>query len=447
VSIQFLFIAVVGGFVCVVAPYAGWATAFLSGYLLTLGGVNTALYVVDGVTKTHVGMASGTPTIWLGDVLLTCALLAIWVHGGRLKINWLLAAFTLLAFVLLCTVWGNTSEQWSGLKVYVTAIVAFAVGRWLSENLTEEAAFILACVSAGVCALQLFLTVAQSQGVMLLRPGTEDTAVGWINHGRMVGLYGHPANLGKIMFLLFCFLLPLTSCRRDLTRRLAYAALAFGSMATLLTVSRANTVAIGMAIVLWVILGFRTSSIVPRLGVIAFIVGVVAMSGSLVEALQQRQLQDPDGGFRGPLFSIGLAQIQSAPLTGTGPNYYNEVVGRYDKFAAAGYPVHNSFLYPVAELGILLAALLFAPLIVTLSQTTIRVARQRRFDPQSAALFGIVPGLVVIGWTGWGLIAPDTLPLWFMGFGFLAGHSDIFAIARQRPHEDRPQFQRSQLNT
>jgi len=212
---QLVIIAAIGLFVCAVAPYAGWAVAFICGYVITLGGITTPLIVLGDV-RSHVGIASSAPTIWLGDALLACALLAIWADRGRLKFGWHLAAFTLSACVLLVTVWGNTPEQWAGAKLYVTAIISFAVGRWLSENLTEIAATILACACLVVCGLQFLVTVAQSQGIMLLRGGSRDAAI-WISDGRMIGLYTHPAYLGKTVFLLFCFLLPLSTCSRKLT--------------------------------------------------------------------------------------------------------------------------------------------------------------------------------------------------------------------------------------
>lgn len=430
-TIQLLFIAMVGLFVCAVAPYAGWVPAFLCAYLISLGGVTTALYVAGGGSATHYGVAPSTPTLWLGDVALAGAMFAVWAQGGRLQVGWLLAGFVIPTFILLEAVWGGTPEQWSGFKLYVTAFLSFAVGRWLGANITENAAFILACVLVGVCALQLVATVAQSQGVMLLRPGTGSDAVTWISSGRMVGLYGHPAILGKVMFLLFCFLLPLTTCQRDATRRLAYIALGFASLATLLTLSRANTVAIGIAIIVWVAIGIRSSSVLPRLGVIVGTGAVIAANGGPLAALKDRQFEDPHGGFREPILQVGLAQIAKTPLAGTGPNYYGETVGQYDKLAARGFPLHNSFLYPVAELGIPLAMIFFLPLLIAVGYAIKRVVDRRSFDAQSGALFAIVPGVVLIAWTGWGLVATEALPLWFMGFGFLAGENAIFAKTRR----------------
>jgi hypothetical protein len=437
---QLFLIAAIGLFVCGTAPYATWAVALLCAYVIALAGITTTLTVIGDATRDvgHVGVASSVPTVWLGDVLLACALLAIWARGGRLKVGWLLAAFTLPASILLVTAWGNTPAQWSGLKLYVTAIISFAVGRWLSENLTENAATILACACLVVSVLHFVVVVAQSRGMMVVRGSTE--AAKWISEGRMVGLYIHPAVLGKIMFLLLCFLLPLSSCTRKLTRRLAYAAVTLGAVSTLFTLSRANLLAIVVAIVLWVFLSGRATKAVVKVGIIAGAVAIVALNGGLIAALQERQDADPHGGFRGSVLEIGLGQIHRAPLTGTGPNYYNEVVSQYDhSFAAKGFPVHNAFLLVAAELGIPLASLFFVPLIVTIIMVVSRVARRGQVDLQAAAFLSIIPGIIIIAWTGWGLVATEVLPLWFMAFGFLAERNDIFNVTHQPiDDENRP---------
>lgn len=434
---QLICVAAVGLFVLVMSPIAGWTVALISGYVITLGGITTTLYSTGAVTQGHYGIARNAPTLWLGDLLLIGTLLAIWAGAGRLRIGWLIASLTFPAIVLLFVVWGNTPEQWSGLKLYVTAIVAFGVGRWLSENLTEKAGLVLVSACLASCALQFTVTFAQSRGVYLLGLASSDSAQ-WINDGRMVGLYSHPAFLGKTMFLLFCFLLPLTLSSHALTRRLAYAALGFGSVATLLTLSRANTFAIGVAIVLWVFLSGRASSLWRRLAIVGVALGLVFMNSAAVTGLQLRQAEDPTGGFRDRIMDVGLEQIKSAPLTGTGPNYYGEIVGQYDRLAASGFPLHNSFLYPAAELGIPLAIALFLPLIATVWAAAARFARQRSLDVQSAALFAILPGLVAIAWTGWGMVATEALPLWFMGFGFLAARSDPLTTAKMRDANKEP---------
>lgn len=428
-------IAVIAGFVIAVAPRAGWPITLVCAYVITLGGITRPLYQPARETI-HYGIASNTPGVTLGDILLVGALLSIWASGGRLKIGWLLAAFTLPAIVLLLTAWGNTPEQWSGLKLYMTALIAYGIGRWLSDNLTEQGTFALACACFVVCLVQFVVTFAQSQGIVLL-PLASDDSMRWIAENRMVGLYNHPATLGKTIFLLFCFLLPLSTYNRKTTRRVAYTAIALGSVAALLTLSRANTFAIAVAIFLWVILSGRATSATKRFSTLVIAGLFAAANTDVVSALQIRQAQDPSGGFRDRIFATGLEQIRSAPLTGTGPNYYSETVGQYDRFAATGYPLHNSILYPSAELGIALGLILFAPLLFTLLQSTRRVLWFKKMDAKSAALFSILPGFIAIAWTGWGMVATEILPLWFMGFGFLIS-KDGKGYSRTTETLDRP---------
>ena len=146
---------------------------------------------------------------------------------------------------------------------------------------------------------------------------------------------------------------------------------------------------------------------------------VVALRTNAISDLQLRQEQDPRGGYRGDIWAVAMEQIKSSPWVGTGPNSYSEVVGRHDPLAAHGFPVHNSFLYPIAEVGIPLALIFFSPLLLTLFNSLKNTLKNKSLDLRTAALISILPGLIIIGWTGWGLGNSDALPLWFMAFGFL----------------------------
>lgn len=413
-QIFYSLIAVV--FILMAVPRTGWAAALICGYILTLGGITATFFAMQG-NPMHYGIAPGAPVISLGDVLLVGALLAIWVQGERVRIGWILVCFVLPAVVLLLTEWGNTPEQWAGLKLYISAIAAFGIGRWLSENLTEQTALVLATACLLVCGLHFVVAVAQSQGVTLI--GVTAGGAEWIRQGRMLGIYYHPAMLGKTVFLLFCFLLPLSVSGSALTRRVAYLALTLGSVATLLTLSRANVVAIALTVVLWILLSGRMNTMVKRAGTVAVAVAFVVLNSSVLANLELRQAEDPLGGMRSYLFSVGLDQISAKPLIGTGPNYFIEVVGRSDPMVAMGYPIHNSFLFAVAELGIGLALVLLFPIFLTLIRTAQRVLRQKSIDTRAATLIAVLPGLVVIASTGWGVMTAEALPLWFLAFGFL----------------------------
>lgn len=430
---QLIFLVAITIFLVIAASLAGWAAAFISSYVITLGGLTTNLYVMDGAVG-HSGIAPSAPIISFGDVLLLCSLIAIWVRGGRLGIGWLLAGFALPALVLLLAVWGNTPEQWAGLKLYVTAIVSFGIGRWLSENLSGASALVLASACALTCTIQFIITVSQWLEISLAPRGLSTQTARIIeDQGRMVGLYEHPAFLGKTVFLLLCFLLPLATCSRGTTRKIAYLALATGSFATLLTLSRANTVAIILAIVLWAILNGKITPALKIIGFSAVSGALIANLTGFVQGLLERQQSDTDGGPRPILFDTAMYQISTAPMVGTGPNFYNEIVSQYDAFSRAGLPVHNSFVFAIAELGIPLAMILFSPLIITVGRAISRTFRCKIIDPQSAALFAIIPGLFVVGWTGWGLMHEAALPLWFMGFGYLASRNGMNSFGEPIP--------------
>lgn len=418
-------------FLVLAVPAGGWPTALISAYVIAMCGINKIIFSMPGNGVIHYGIAPSAPTIYLSDILLLAALLAIWAAGGRLRIGWLLAAFALPCLVMVLTVWGNTTEQWSGLELYVTALISFGLGRWLSENMTEKGANVLVSACLISCGLQFIASVAQSRGSMFR---VSEAAQGWVQDGRMVGLFNHPGELGKAMFLSFCFLLPLSTSANVTTRRLAYVALGLGSVATLLTLSRANSAAIALAVVIWAIVNRRRNTISTRVGILAGAALVAILNLDTISGLQLRQEVDPEGGYRQQILAVGLEQIQSAFWTGTGPNYYTEVVGQYNHLAANGFPLHNSLLYPIAEMGLILGLLLLAPVVITLGHAVMRYLNERAIDVQTAALMAVLPGVVIIAWTGWGMIAKVSLPLWFLAFGFLASRHGISGLG---VHEDR----------
>lgn len=385
----------------------------------------------------HIGIASGAPSLFLGDILLVASVLAIWANEGRLNIGWIFVAFAVPAFICLFTIWGNTPEQQAGIKLYLTAVIAFGVGRWLGENATGRAGLVIAFACLIAIGLQFVLAIAQYRGITLL-PVSKDAAR-WIAQGRMVGLYEHPAILGKSVCLMFCFLLPLSTSDNQLTRRIAYSAIVLGSIATLLTLSRANVFTVGVGIAIWILLSGRVSSNVSRIGVV-LVTGILVLANTnLLTQLELRQARDPYGGQRAQIFATGLKQIAAAPLSGTGPNYYGEIVGRYNSLAAIGYPIHNSFLFPIAELGIPLGLILLLPLALTVIASLRRMYVLGRIDVRSAALLAMLPGISVIAWTGWGMMSTDSLPLWYAAFGFLASGMTISgADERGAGHNEAP---------
>ncbi|WP_346415516.1 O-antigen ligase family protein [Mycobacterium sp. SM3041] len=323
---------------------------------------------------------------------------------------------------MLLTEWGNTPEQWSGFQLYMTALVSFGVGRWVSENLDENSEFVLAAASLAACTMQLIVTAAQSRGVMLIAAQGPNVKY-WIDSDRMVGLYSHPSVLGKTVFLLLCLLLPLSASPNSAIRRMAYASMILGSIATLLTLSRANTIAIVIAIALWALLGNRAKAAAHKFGVVAAAAVTIILTTNLFDKFELRQLRDPEGGARKYLLTSGLEQIERAPFVGTGPNYYSEFVGRYDHLVATGFPLHNSFLFIVAELGIPLAIALLIPVVMAFTQAVKPHADSRFLTVRSAAYWSTLPGVFIIGATGWGMAAKETLPLWFFVTGFLAARA------------------------
>ncbi|WP_185736249.1 O-antigen ligase [Nocardioides sp. LS1] len=269
-------------------------------------------------------------------------------------------------------------------------------------------------------AAHLVAATFQSRGELVGTSG-DPAARDWVlNSHRMLGFYNHPSTLGKTTFLLLFFLLPLTMSRSRVARGSAQIGIVLGFIASFLTVSRANVAASACAVLIWILINRKAVSNGARIAT-AVAVGA-ATFGNLgaISALETRNQADPTGGPRDQLLSIGLHQIADTPWFGVGANYYSEFVGRYDPYAATGFPVHNTFLLGVAELGIPLAVVFFSPVLLTVMIGWQRWQRNGFLDARTAAMVATVPGTLLITLTGWGMLSEASLLLWYAALGNLA---------------------------
>jgi O-antigen ligase len=288
----------------------------------------------------------------------------------------------------------------------------------MQKGFNTDIAFILSLACFLSCGAQMLEIFLQSRGSTLF--GVDDYSLDFINSGRMVGLFNHPGSAGKYVFLLLCFALPLTTRSEIPTRRLAHATIICGLIVTLYTQSRANTLAVGVTLVLWIVFSGRNISLLNKIGAFSLSGLILVMNSDQVSAIQARQEVDPLGGYREWFLKTAIDQIKKAPLSGTGPNYYIEKVGEYDTFAFAGFPVHNVFVFAIVELGLLLALLFFIPVLAVIFGAIGKITYQTSFNPQTATVYALIPGFLAISLTGWGLISSAFLPLWFLGFGFIS---------------------------
>lgn len=322
----------------------------------------------------------------------------------------------------------------SGILQWTSAIVAWGVGaaiavdarangRPTARTIAYGGAFVVAC--HGVAAALQVLGVRAVSAI----------EVGAMEVSRASGIAGHSGNLGKIMFVVTMFLLPLTRSADRIARRWAIIAVIGAGLLTGLSFSRANTAAVAALIGLWLLLG-------PGIGlakrVLIPLVAIV-VAYPIIELLLLRNEYDPEGGSRPILMETALAQISQTLWFGVGPNRYLEVVGRYDPMAAGGLPVHSGFLLALAELGLVCAVLLLVPLLTAV----LRSARSAFTRGSPVAAYGVVllasvPGVILIAGTGWGIIRGQFLVLLFFAIGYLVGaQSDSNAAAGLRQRGER----------
>lgn len=414
-------IVVVGFFLAAVVWRRGAPSGVVlaSTLLVSLCGLDIVL-VSAQPPAVHYGIAAGAPGIELSTLLLTISLACIWATGGRTAGLGVIMVFAPVGLVLYLTSWGGEPQQLSGLILMTTALLTFGVGNWMSTRTEPAAQAILAAAAAGVCVLQTFAAVAQSQGLLLFGAANPDATAFIADEGRMVGLYNHPSTLGKTTFLLLGVLLPLSSSRARNVRTVAQVGIVAGVIGTLLTLSRANAVATAATLLIWVVINRRDVSLGARIGTTALFAGAVLGNLGTIGDILARNSEDPMGGQRAVLTEIGLAQIRDSPWVGIGANYYSEYVGSVDRFAAFGFPVHNTFLLAAAEIGIPLATIFFFPLVIATATSYRRWRRYGHLDSRTAAFIAMIPGVLAISLTGWGMLAEASLPLWFFTLGYLS---------------------------
>ena len=84
-------------------------------------------------------------------------------------------------------------------------------------------------------------------------------------------------------------------------------------------------------------------------------------------------------------------------------------LGPTDPLTALGWPVHNSFILAAVELGLLGALLFFLPVIWSILRAIKLSVGRSPGKGESRLLLSTAPGLLIIGLTGWGLLADSIL--------------------------------------
>lgn len=387
--------------------------AYLLAFLILCYSFYGTVIVFWGKTEREgiVDIANGAPSLTtFSFAVLIAGVLSLSSARASEWFPWVAVSAVALATGSLLF-WPRTDSVVSGVLTLSLCLLAWVLGHIIGKHLYDDAE----TMRVAITLLALFLATQCAVVAYQL-------AVGQTDNGRATGTFDHPAYLGKLVLLLLIVLLPASQSSDKRTARRASIAVALGVVATATTLSRANILAVLGAVVLWS-LATRFSSDRSSRRTIVVAILAVAVSIPLANAFLSRFSTDAEGGDRPELLEAGLRAVSENLWTGLGPNNFVEVRRTIDPIVAqTGYPVHNSMILAIAEMGIVLAVLFFVPLLrsLALAAKTRKsgTAEQRR---SARGLIVVMTMVVFAGWTGWGFFQAPTIMLLFLLVGYVAG--------------------------
>ncbi|WCN82602.1 O-antigen ligase family protein [Micromonospora sp. LH3U1] len=344
------------------------------------------------------GVATGTPTLYTYTIAIAAAVVVIGMQTRRQLLRAFFPWVPFLGWMILFAVlsWDSSLRTVSGLLHFCLAAIVFAIG--VTAERADRRNSVLLWAFAAVAWLQLFAITMAVIGLPLRRiAGQQSLDV----LGRATGLTSHPGELAKLLF--FCGMCALTLPQKTVRQRwVAWTTLGVVFLGVSLTQSRSVLAAVVSMILILVVLEFVTGRWQKRYFVVVGITGVLGLVS--VPWLIERFTADPEGGDRQHLLQVAWDVIQAHPWAGVGPNSYVAIAGATDRLTASGVPVHNVLLLSAAEVGIIGALLLWLPFVLTATTAIHSVFRVRTSELAPRVLVSALPGLVLIGMTGWGLM-------------------------------------------
>lgn len=309
----------------------------------------------------------------------------------------------------LLTAWPRNSEVLAGVFHWCIAFAALIVGIYVGMRSDSKRQIWQASFISALFVFELVLSVYQ------IVSGEAEQFF-----GRSFGTFGHPAFVGKFALLSLIFILPLLNDAGGKIRFLGWIALISATATTVLTQSRANTLSIAAVLLLWAIWLPRGAVRGLRTNLIG---GLVFASAFTIPLMMERFLADPDGGDRHELFVSGMNIVETYLVSGTGPNRFATVGSNTERIIAeTGYPIHNSWMLMVGELGVIGAVLIALPLLVAIGAAARAMRASDRDLRLTARTFLLVAaGAMFIGFSGWGMIQEPTLQMIFFVSGYALG--------------------------
>lgn len=389
-------------------------------------------------------------------------------HGGLSHASLSFDTYTVAAFVFLLSVtsgsamrylalctpflvflaigtndlWGNYPTLAPGIIHLCAGIAALAAGLATSHRLLhqEETVRWLILGSASIIGIHFIASLGQLAGFDI-NPTSVGTAVHKAN--TIHGLSNHPNNLGKSLILVLALMLPAAEASAKKWVKTTTLMCALCTVAMIgLTGARANFVAVFVLVVAWYTLA-SSIRLSYKYGILLTIAAPVALT---LNSIIARFNVDPSGGSRPHMTQLALAHIAEKPLFGVGPNNYVAVAGVADGYTRQGIPVHNSFLLLIADIGIVGVALLLLPIVWSLFKALSAAHNHtskgaidngaHSFTSRSLptkALACLLPGLIVIGATGYGLVSGSMFIHTMFVLGVLTGARKIHNTLWERP--------------
>lgn len=378
-----------------------------------------------GYAPNHVGITAGTVT-----ASTVTGAVVVYVLLERRSIPWrvMIPILPFLTYLVLGSLllWESSPAVWSGTLHYAIVSLSFAVG--CSAAIRVNTAdlkirrFLVGSLFV-IAALELVICIAQSAGLdSVFQPlyfAQVNDATLMSTEGRVYGTTDHPGTLGKMLFAVLLCALPLTVDRDRWTRNAATFAVGIALLPIAMTEGRANFIATVILLGGWLVFGPLRGSVGRRLTLLTVGGLVVAVSYA---AYQTRFAQDPAGGPRERLLRTAWEQINMRPFVGTGPNNWVAVVGKYDNLTSEGWPVHNIFILLIGETGYLGLLLAIGGVSFGIYRAVRNTSQPMRRPGASAVLLAL-PGIAVIGWTGWGLAAGGSAVILALALGFCSTYS------------------------
>jgi O-antigen ligase len=364
----------------------------------------------------YAGIATSRPTVYtytIGVLVTAGVLLATaWRRFLGALLPWLPFFVWLLAMGVFA--WDPSPRSLSGMLHLCLGALSFAIG--FAARGLDRFGSVLPWTFAVAAWLQLLAVGLAVVGLPLRRitgPQSLDIL------GRATGLTSHPGELAKLMFC--CAVCALALPQRTRGERWAFWLTLGAVLAGMsLSESRSGLAAVVSAIVIFVLLD-RVAGRWQRQHFV-MIGTVLVLAVASLPWLVARFVSDPAGGARDHVMQVAGRLIREHPFVGVGPNNYVAVAGTFDRLTQTGVPVHNIFLLSAGELGIAGAVFLWLPFGLIAGRAVYRVWRSRGVDPSARVVASALPGFVLIGMTGWGLLQGQGFLMLALVFGYFGAH-------------------------